>query len=283
MTFLRDHWPVAFTASPHYTTQEATPSRLFDYLRALRYRFSDPSPCSSRRAMRFPFSLRLLCWKFETCSPHDKAYWSARLWQAKVNWHRELNIRRLRADIDRGKAVSKAKKLFKIKSIRFPGRESLCHDDSIVSSLGKHFSAKYGSGNLQLREAVSDWVRASEFSCPDFDEIVVESVLSRCKAPRRLDEYGMCFELFRVAFEARPDEFTSWLQFVCSTELLMRSLASPVRCFGKKSTHTSAGDVRAIVPPCSLLVLLDAILARCLTDRLFPKQPGVIVGGRRFT
>ena len=119
-----------------------------------------------------------------------------------------------------------------------------------------------------------------------FDQMDLERALARSRKPLQLDRYGMCIELFRVASEARPQEFTQWLQYVASSEACMTSLESPLLCYGKQAKDTALHDVRGVIPPCALLKILDAILSSLLCDRLttlLPRHPDVFVGARKFT
>ena len=143
-----------------------------------------------------------------------------------------------------------------------------------------------GSRNLHLREAVLDFVRSSKGAVPGFDELDVERALARVRKPLLLDRYGMCIELFRVAFESRPSEFTEWLRYVASSETCISSLESPLLCYGKKAKDTFLDDVRGVIPPCALLKLLDVILASLLSERLtslLPRHPDIFVGARKLT
>ena len=114
----------------------------------------------------------------------------------------------------------------------------------------------------------------------------VSRALARFRKPLVLDRYGMCIELFRVAFESRPSEFTEWLQHVASSETCISFLESPLLCYGKKARDTALNDVRGLIPPCALLKILDAILSLLLSDRLtslLPRHPDIFVGARKFT
>ena len=103
---------------------------------------------------------------------------------------------------------------------------------------------------------------------PPFAEVDVAAALTRVKKSCLLESYGVCMELLRVAFEAMPVEFTQWLQFVCNSEALMRSLESPLLCYGKSAADTA--DIRGIIPPYSLLKLRAMCsLARFRIDSLF--------------
>ena len=284
--FLRDQWSEVFTASPRYDLSDATPRAFFNMLARVRDTFADPSTCAARRKSRFPFSLRSLCYRYEHCSAHDKPYYLSLLWKAKVRWYESLRVQRQNAQIDRGRAVSKSKRLHSISSISNSSGERFSDDNTIVQTLANHFSEKFGCRNLHLREAILDFARASEGDLPGFDEMDVDRALARCRKPFRLDGYGMCLELFRIAFEARPNDFVSWLQFVVSNETMMSSLESPLLCYGKQSKHSKLAHVRGIIPPCTLLKVLDCLLASLLTDRLsvlLPKHPDVFVGARKFT
>ena len=285
VVFLRDNWPTDFTASSHYSAIDASPARLFEYLCTVRDRYSNSATCAQRRSRRVPFNVRLLSFKVESCAREQKQYWTDMLWRAKTQWFAEVKVRMTRSRVDRGRAVAKSKKLHCIRSLSC--EEGECVDDSrIVKCLGHHFQTKYGREDLHSRELALDFVRCCEGVVPSFDELTVEKALSRCKGPLKLDQCGVCFELLRVAFEARPSEFVEWLQFLTSSESLMSSLCNPVCCFGKKSSRTPACDVRAIVPQCSLSKLVDNILSSLLFDRLtflLPKRPGVFVGAQRFT
>ena len=283
---LRDEWSEVFTASPRHDLSEATPRVFFNMLTRVRNVYTDSSTCAARRNNRFPFSLRLLSHKYEHCPAHDKPYYLSLLWNAKVRWYESLRVLRQNAQIDRGRAVRKSMRLHRISSVTNSSDERLCDDSNIAHTLVQHFSNKFGCRNLHLREAILDFARAGERDLPGFDEMDVEKALARCKNPLRLDRYGMCVELFRVAFEARPSEFTSFLQFVSSSETMMSSLESPLLCYGKCSKNTKLAQVRGIIPQCTLLFVLDKLLSSLLTDRLsvlLPKHPDIFVGARKYT
>ena len=142
---------------------------------------------------------------------------------------------RQNAQIDRGRAVKKSKRLHRISSVTDSVGERTSDDSTITHTLVQHFSNKFGCRNLHLREAILDFARAGERDLPGFDEMDVEKALARCKKPLRLDSCGMCVELFRVAFETRPSEFTSFLQYVSSSETMMSSLESLLLCYGECS------------------------------------------------
>ena len=229
--------------------------------------------------------MRHLSFKVESCAPEQKQYFTDLLWQAKTRWFTEVKVRTLRSRVDRGRVIRRSKKLHCIRSLLCEGGETV-DDSRIVARLGHHFETTYGREDLHSREQALDFVRCCEGVIPLFDELTVEKALSRCKGPFKLDQYGVCFELLRVAFEARPSEFVEWLHFLTSSESMMTSLLNPMCCFGKKSSRTSECDVRAIVPQCCLSHLVDNVLASLLRDRLsflLPKQPGVFVGAQRFT
>ena len=286
VSFLRRNWPCMFTRSHHYSIVEATPSRLFEHLRIVRDRFSHTAPCSRRRVARFPFYLRVLCFKYENATEQNKEQLSKQLWSAKTMWFEHLRVSKLKSGIDSGKSVKRTKKLHHIRSIRGADGRCKSDDESIVEDLFNNFSNKFGTRNLSRREALINFVRSAEGVVPPFDEVDVAASLTRVKKSCRLDFYGVCTELLRVAFEAMPSEFTEWLQFVCSSEAMMQSLESPLLCFGKSAAHTATCDIRGIIPPCALLKLLDNLLARALSDRLsrpLPKIPGCLVGARKFT
>ena len=66
----------------------------------------------------------------------------------------------------------------------------------------------------------------------------------------------------------------------------MSSLESPLLCYGKQSKHTKLAHFRGSIPPCTLLKVLDWLLASVLSDRLsvlLPKIPDIFVGARKFT
>ena len=194
-------------------------------------------------------------------------------------------MQKLKLQVDKGRAASRRSKLHRICSLRNREGERVTDDELICNSLGALFSNKFGSQNLHLREAFLDFARAAEGVLPGFDEMDVEKALSKCRKPLSLDGYGMCFELLRVAYEARPSEFTSWLQFIASSEAMMSSLESPLLCYGKSSKHSKLLDVRGIIPTCVLLRVLDRLLASLLSDRLvslLPKHPEVFCRRQAF-
>ena len=163
--FLRDNWSEVFTASPRYDLSEATPRAFFNMLERVRDKFSDPSTCAARRNSRFPFSLRSLCFRYEHCCAHDKPYYLSLLWNAKVRWYESLRVRRQNAQIDKGRAVSKSKRLHRISSVINSVGEHFSDDSSIVETLAGHFAGKFGCKNLHLREAILDFARVSEGIC----------------------------------------------------------------------------------------------------------------------
>ena len=96
----------------------------------------------------------------------------------------------------------------------------------------------------------------------------------------------LCVELLRIAFEGNPDLFASVISSIAASEISMSGLSAPMRCFGKKSSVAKLGDIRGIVPPSTLLRLLDILLARALDthlSRIIPRVPGVYVGARQYT
>ena len=233
-----------------------------------------------------PFSARLMYHRYITCHDTEKSFRCQRLWNARVRWFETLRLSRLKAHVDRGRAPSQSRKLHAIRSVVGSCGKLINDDDGIVNSLGNHFSTKLGCRNLRLREAILDFARSSEGAVPVFDEMDVERALARFRKPLVLDRYGMCTELFRVAFESRPSEFTEWLKFVASSETCMSSLESPLLCYGKLSKDTHLKDVREVIPPCSLLKILDVILASLLSDRLsslLPRHHDFFVGTCKFT
>ena len=286
VSFLCRNWPCVFTNSHHFSTVDATPLRFFEHLRTVRDRFSQTASCSRRRVARFPFSLRVLCFKYENASGENKDLLSKQLWSAKTKWFEHLRVLKLKAGIDCGRSVKRTKKLHHIRSIRGADGRRKSDDENIVEDLIDNFSAKSGTRNLSRREALTDLVRSAEGVAPPFDDEDVAAAFTRVRKSCRLDSYGVCMELLRVAFEAMPVEFTEWLQYVCSSEAMMRSLESPLLCYGKSSADTATCDIRGIIPPCALLKLLDDVLARSLSNRLsflLPKLPGCLIGARKFT
>ena len=282
--FFKENWPVAFTNSGHYAASDATPARFFEYLCIVRDRFCNRHTASQRRQLRLPFEIRLLAHRLTICSAADRQFWCQRLWSAKAKWFEGLRVARMRKRVDQGRSVSKGKKLHPIRAILSNGVQE-GSDSKIVDLLWEQYCSKFGCSNLARREAILDFVRSSETDVPCFDEIDVETCLAHSKAPYRLDRYGVCIELLRVAMEARPSDFVAWLQYVASSERMMSSLESPILCFGKLSRVTPATSVRALIPPCSLLKLLDAVLALLLHHRLsvlLPRLPGCFVGARKF-
>ena len=55
---------------------------------------------------------------------------------------------------------------------------------------------------------------------------------------------------------------------IAASETSMTGLSATMRCFGKKSSVAKLGDIRGIVPPSSLIRLLDILLARALDTHI---------------
>ena len=133
---------------------------------------------------------------------------------------------------------------------------------------------------------VLDFSRRSEGRAPPFLELDVEIALEKLKRPCKLDGQGICVDLLRIAFEADPDMFIRFLRSILGSEKHMSTLASPMHCFGKVSSNSTLKDLRGIIPPSTLLRLLDRLLAVSLEAHLYriiPAIPGCYVGARRCT
>ena len=118
-----------------------------------------------------------------------------------------FGVCRVRESIDRGRVVSKSKRLHVISCVESASGAVRTSDREIVQTLGDHFSTKYGCDNLNLRQVAMDFMRVCQGSPPPIDEIAVENALATARKPLLLDGYGICAELLRVAFLARPQDF----------------------------------------------------------------------------
>ena len=277
------NWPSWFEVGKF--CERSTPANFCEFLRNVRDANCCKLTCRERRQQRLPFHLRLLMSRFKRAPPDQKLVLRAALWRARLLWFQELRLRRQRLAVDRGGVVCKSKRLFRIKSLRDSNSVQTA-DAEIVHSLGDHFSNTFGCNLTHLKEVALDFMRVCEGAPPPFDEVSVENVLVKSKRPLQLDAYGVCTELLRVAFEAKPDAFCAWIAKLVSSEELMKSLVCPFLCFGKESSSCSLQKVRAIMPPGALVKFLDGLLASALRDSLvsvLPKLPGCIVGAQRFT
>ena len=80
--------------------------------------------------------------------------------------------------------------------------------------------------------------------------------------------------------------FTEWVAKCLASTPTMERLQAFCNIYGKKSAHSAATDLRAIIPMSSFLRLLDRILALIIApilDKLLPIVPGIFVGGRKHT
>ena len=278
------NWPKTF--SQHNLTEHSTPSRFCEFLRTVRDVNSDHASCRVRRNKRFPFHLRFLTTLYVRATGQRKHALRDRLWKAKVAWFESLRVSRVRSQIDRGGTVQRTKRMFTLKTLKQATGAPIADDHEIVSELGNHFSHKFGCSNSNLKQVALDYMRVCHGLPPSVDEMSVEAVLHKSKKPLKLDSDGICWELLRVAFEACPAQFCSFVEFLLGEESFLESLEVPMRCFGKTSSSPELTSVRAIMPLTALAKLLDSLLAHALKDALwsvFPKLPGCIVGAQRFT
>ena len=256
-----------------------------DFLHQIRHEFEVPGTARSRRENRMPLSLQFLYHRLDSCPSHLKADLRAQCWRSRVLWFKNLKAEALKRKVDSGKSVSKSKKLFRLKALSVDG-QTIRDDQPIAEHLARHFEDKFGSSLPQLRASALDFSRSSEGLFVPFPELDIEICLEKLKRQHKLDDQSVCVDLLRIAFEGNPDLFASVISSIASSEISMRALSAPMRCFGKKSSVGKLGDIRGIVPPSSLLRLLDILLARALEthlSRIIPHVPGVYVGARRCT
>ena len=278
------NWPRSFHEK--HLSVDSTPERLFNFLHIVRDVHSSSLSCQSRRQRRYPFHLRLLQANYNRSEGPDKLALRARLWKARVAWFNHIRVCRVRESIDRGRVVRKSKRLHTISSVESASGTVCTGDREIVDTLGHHFASKYGCRNFNLRHVALDFMRVCQGSPPPIDEIAVENALATARKPLKLDGYGICAELLRVAFLARPQDFCAWIMHVLADESMISSLSTPMRCFGKESRQTSVFKVRALMPLGALLKFLDRLLSASLREVLwtvFPKTLGCIIGAQRFT
>ena len=277
-------WPKTFCQ--HNLSEHSTPSRFFEFLRTVRDVNSDHTSCRVRRNKRFPFHLRFLTALYARAEGQRKRALRDRLFRTKVAWFKSLRVSRVCSQVDRGGVVQRTKRMFVVKSLKQATGAPITDDLEIVRQLGNHFSNKFGCRNSNLKQLALDYMRVCHGLPPPVDELSVEAVLHKSKKPLKIDSDGICWELLRVAFEACPSNFCSFVSLLLGNESFLESLEVPMRCFGKTSSSPVLNSVRAIMPLTSLAKFLDCLLAHALKDALwsvFPKLPGCIIGAQRFT
>ena len=276
--WVKGQWP-SFETCPlaEYT------SYMFDFLSNVRDKFSVRSTSAARRYHRFPLSLRLLYFQLAQAPPERREHFRMMCWHQRLRWVKGLREQAIRNNIDRGRAVSKSKKLFWIKGLEQADGRVERDDCLIANQLAQAFSEKYGAKDLHQRSLVADFVRQAEGKAPFVDEISLERAFGKLKRKRKLDTYGICVNLLYLGFESAPDDFLTFFRTLLSSEEAMSSLLSPLLCFGKSRCVTPVSDIRAIVPLTALLQLVDRVLSLALHDELLhllPSIPGCMFGGR---
>ena len=108
--------------------------------------------------------------------------------------------------------------------------------------------------------------------------------------PRKLqiDQHGVPILALQCLFYAQPERFIAYLNTVLACSASMSMLSVFGRPLGKLSNISRVQDVRLILPQCSLMSLLDALLSKALNefiDDKFPRVPNdhVFVGARPKT
>ena len=263
-------------------------SHFCDLLNSVREQWGDKTSCRARRKLRMPLQLRSMYkqLKLET-DPVQARVLRQSAWALRRQWMKDMAVAACKARVDKGKAVSRTKNLHRLTGVFADSSAPVQSSDQDISSgVGQYFERKWGCNLLQQREHIRNFIQFAEHHASVFGADVVEGAFFRLKRCDKLDRWGICYNLLYLVFSASPESFISWLRFVLSSSTVMGSLQAHARSFGKKSSISSLGDVRLIIPMGAIVSFLDRILAILLEPAIgaqLPLCPGIFVGARRYT
>ena len=206
-------------------------------------------------------------------------------------WLSDLHARTRKYSVDRGRTLSKSKKLFKLNSILCNSAQAnpvvfAADHESISACVADCFGRRWGSESLSRREALLDFLHSAEGDEPDLriqDFVIAFHKLHRWE---NVDKDGMCVLLLWIVFAADPEYFVGQMKSCLAHRASMQCLVAQCKAFGKRGSDSFLQDVRAIVPMSSILRLLDRVLAIVFERQLvplLPPLPGFFVGAQKYT
>ena len=255
---------------------------VFDACAGMNTLFADKTSCAARRKARMPFQLRSLYARIHACTYSPQcAVLRKQAFSMRRQWINNVRQERIRNAVCKGSTLFKSKKLHRVSSV-----DNCFAQHDICDSVAASFSQRWGGNQLQTWEHIRDFVHAAEGRKLDISEDMVDLAFLRLKKPLKLDRQGICVQMLRHIFNSVPKLFVNWISCCLSSTSCMESLLAFCNVYGKKSSHSTLHDLRAIVPMSSILRLFDRILhmlTEHLVDSLLPVRPGIFVGARRYT
>ena len=109
---------------------------------------------------------------------------------------KDMAVASCKARVDKGKAVSRTKKLHRLTGVFADSSAPVQSSDQDISSGGgQYFGRKWGCNLLQQREHISNFIQFAEHQPPSFGADVVERAFFRLKRCDKLDRWGICYNL----------------------------------------------------------------------------------------
>ena len=151
-----------------------------------------------------------------------------------------------------------------------------------AAALKKYFGSKWRVAQPQAWATMMDFLHAREGRQVALDDCDIRNAFGRIDRRSLYDQEGICVDLWRLAFEARPTAFAAMSSRTLASTTAMMRMQLAARAMGKGTSSPAPGEVRVIIPLSSLMQFFDAFLA-CRLDasmvHLVDQPRGVFIGG----
>ena len=248
---------------------------------------ADTRSCGERRRDRIPEHIRSVLARAALSKTEFERQNLKKTAGDMFRAHREqVKVERARYTARSGRVFEKSKKLINIEGVTLANGTVSTHVQDWISSLGRTYSAKWGSRNLQARANILDFIAQTENS--NF-QISWETVVEGLECIHRVgirDNFGISGLIIRAFAFGNPGAAVKLFQNLFTSRSFMESFIIAGRVHGKESKTPTADKTRAILPLPAILAVADAIVALKMHDIVNANCPapiGVMFGARRGT
>ena len=264
-----------------------------NFILDLQHLWGDRRRCKAKRMDRLPMQIRDLYARARCATDEDQRLTLQKAaWAALKHWKAEVQATSTNADVQRGRVITRSKKLHKVKSMvlssasgELLGTVTDDHSQWAVE-VQQQFGSKWGCLRIQDRINMLDFMLQHEGVEINFSN---NDLLAACKLLRKqakLDHYGVALEAVLLFCRACPEVAVEFFARSMASSPFMSSIRLQGNLYGKESQTSAATQLRSISPLPAVLQVMDALLlqlASPVIDVACPEPPGCFIGARPFT